>query len=447
MNLLNNTQKRKNSGFTLVELLVTMALMGMVMVIAGSFFNFSTLFEKKAEAEVDFQSNMRQASRVLNNSIRDSSVTFTLPAEQFSKAKIKQWNYLGIEGGKQIVQYVWNTTTLTHDAIVLVPSSAAISYNLYFNQNKKDTKLIEFSLEGYADGGANKNLLINSEIVAMNSLAVDDGGSLNNPAVALAYRSDPVPKPTNVKMLVALVIDTSGSMGNSMSTSTRLGVMKTEAHNFIVELTKYKIASLSIIPFAKLAYPNSFIDCTTSNASILETKITSLEATGGTNTGEALRRAYYTIESYRDDYKTTTDAGMRFYSSVILLTDGNPTYRTSKYTSYYDAETTDKIRNEDYVFLNGVENSSNVTAGMQYVNAIAPKYNTSTSGITTYVIGLGEGAGGNWSNVQTIATSYNFNKTKDYFFAAGTAASLKDAFISIKADMLESMWHIYGPYS
>lgn len=451
MRLFHNTRKSNRSGFTLVEIIVTMALMGMVLAIAGSFFNFSTILEKKSEGEFNFQSSMRQASRVLNNSIRDASVTFTLSEEVFSKAKIDEWNYLGIEDGKEIVQYVWNAGTATHDRVVLIPSSSAISYNLYFTQNKPGTKLLEFTLEGIDTNTSNKKLVINSEILAMNSLAVDDGGSSDNPAVAVAYRSDPTPKPEEtvtqvpVNMLVALVFDNSGSMGDHMGEGTRLSVLQTEANSFIEDLIALRNVKVSIIPFENDANnPGSFIDCTEANKASLTQKIQNFKAEGGTNTGDGLRRAYHKLQNYKNDPANQDE---NYVSYVILLTDGNPTYRTSTSKDSYTARTNDgDVTDEHYIFGDGGEGETNILNSMTYVNKIGTTLLAgTTSDIKTFVIGFGSVSGG-WTNIKSIAANANKDTTATYYYEADGSAKLNEAFQQITTTMVNQTWHIYGPY-
>jgi hypothetical protein len=157
---------------------------------------------------------------------------------------------LGVEDSKEIVQYKWNADNDNHDRIVLVPSSQAISYNLTFSQVYPNSKLIRFSLEGINSDDDGNKLTIDSELSAMNSVAVDEGGSLDNPAVAVAYRSDTTPKPQeittqqDVTMLIALVLDDSGSMDSDMwgkdwgdwgfrSDQVRKNIMKNEAKKLI----------------------------------------------------------------------------------------------------------------------------------------------------------------------------------------------------------------------
>jgi len=458
MRLMHNSQKSGNAGFTLVELMVTIALMALVLTMTGSFFNFSTIFEKKAESEFDFQSSMRLASTILNNSIRDASVTFIIPEKVFSQSKMDGWDYLGVESGKEIVQYVWNKDKNGigmggHDRIVLVTSSSAISYNLFFKQNKPDSKLLEFTLNGIDNGSAGKKLEIKSEISAINSLTVDDGGSNNNPAVAVAYRSDPTPKPQDivtkvpVNMLVVLVIDKSGSMGTSLGNGTRLSVMKTEVNNLINDLKIIDNSKVSVVAFSNTA--NQPLSLVTVTDSSIQTALNNMHASGGTNTGDGLRRAYYQIQNYK-----ATHSQEKFVSYVILLTDGNPTYKTSSVVKdHYQSNYSPRINDGDilnpvdnYIFGDGGESASNVNDAMGYVRTICTNLLAApSSDVMTFTIGFSSVAGG-FENIKEIARISNNDNAHTYYYEANGSAELKAAFEEITTTMVDNMWHIYGPY-
>ncbi len=454
---------QNSRGFTLVELMVTIALLGMVIFMAASFVNFSFNLEKKSEAEYDFQASMRQASRVLNNELRNSSVTFTMTEEYFTGSKKEKWDYLGVESKKEIVQYKWNPTTETHDRIVLVSSNPAISYNLTFNQVHPNSKLVGFSLEGINSGDDGKKHIIQSEISAMNSVAVDDGGSPDNPAVAVAYRSDTAPKPEeittrkDVTMLITLVLDDSGSMDYDMNgrssgqsgfdrNNIRKNIMKNEAKKLIDKFVALGNIKVAIIPFSSSANnPGAFIDCTVANRDSIKTEIDRLDASGGTNTGDGLRRAYYRINAYN-----TANSSEEIVNHIILLTDGNPTYYSSMYKNSYTAKTDDGNVSGDYIHGTGQETTANVNLSMNYVDSIGQTLVVGrTVNIRTFVIGFTAVPGG-VSRARDIAesscTSTTNPERKGTYYAAGSDVELESVFQEITSTILQETWHIYGPY-
>ena len=446
-----------NRGFTLVELMVTIALLVMVIFMAGSFINFSFNMEKKSEAEYDFQASMRQASRVITNELRNASVTFTLTDDFFSGEKKEKWDYLGLEGNKEIVQYKWNPDTETHERIVLVSSSEAISYNLTFSQVRANSKLIGFTLEGINSDEEGKKQTIKSELSAMNSLAVDEGGSPDNPSVAVAYRSDPLPKPKEmitdkkVTVLIAMVLDQSGSMADKMDVKegdetikrARIAIMREKANNLIGGFSEnYKVA---IIPFANSANkPGDFKTCTAENKEDINEHINKMKAEGGTNTGDGLRRAYHQIKKYNDDNKTE-----EIVNYIILLTDGNPTYYSSTKTKSYDAKLDDGELGSDYRLGTGSESSSvNINNSMKYVSDIGQKLIVGGAyNIRTFVIGFNDKPEG-VSRGMEIA-EYTNKKPADpneIYKEVSDDLELAKAFEEIKEMIHRELWHIYGPY-
>lgn len=455
MKLLDKIKISEQSGFTLTELMVTIVLTGMVIGLAGIFFNFSFLSEKKVEDEYSLQASMRQASEVLNNSIRKSTVTFTLTEDVFGEAKKNKWNYFGVEGGKEIVQYTWNESIATHDKKVLLTAPEGMSYNLYFSQNTPNSKLIQFNLECIKDGDAGKKIAVETELSAMNSIAVDDGGSVDNPAAAIAYRSDPAPTPEvittseEVTIAIALVLDESGSMADNMdggrvtaSKPSRVSIMKNQANHLINQFATQNIIAC-IIPFSSTANnPGTMKDCKrTSDVNDLKNKINNIDAEGGTNTGDGLRRAYYRLKAYN-----TANPGKEIVNYIILLTDGNPTYRSSRTRSGDAMLTADG--NCSYIAGSGSESLSNMNYCMDYVQTIGGMIaGDSAMPVRTFIIGF-SGISSDVSRAHEIAehcTGTGDNR-KGTYIEANSEIELESTLRSITSTILNETWHIYGPY-
>ncbi len=456
-----NPSRLDARGFTLVELMVVVALLTLVIFMAGSFITFSLRMEKQSEYEYDFQAAMRQASRIINNEVRQASVTFTLTKEYFEREKKAKWNYLGLENGKEVVQYTWNPATNSHDRKILIASDAAISYNLSFSQVVPNSKLLRFSLQGINNGAANDRLTIASDLTAMNSLTVDDGGSPDNPAVAIAYRSDEAPKPEevttggHVTMLIALVLDDSGSMRWGMdgkpvtpANPSRLSIMKNEAKKLIDKFASLGNIQVAIIPFAMDANrAGHFVPCTVSDKPVLKTQIEALVGSGGTNTGDGLRRAYHRIEEYN-----RTHSGDDIVNYIILLTDGNPTFyssstRKNHYTPKLDGS---NVPNSNYVFGTGGEADENVNKSVGYVYKVGQDLVVGRSlDIRTFVIGFTAVPGGVTrarEMAEVACTSTVYESRKGTYYAAGSDIELESVFEEITTSILKETWHIYGPY-
>lgn len=429
-------------GFTLVELMVTIVLIGMVVTLAGSLFNFSFMAEKNTEKEYDLQSEVRLASQILNKSIRDSTVTFTIPDTLFQKSKKAKWNYFGIENHNEIVQYSWDGTT--HVRKVLVKASDGVKYNLYFVNNAKDSKLIEFNLECFIDGNESKKIAIKTELDALNSVALDDGGSAETPATAIAYRTDPRPTPENVTISVSMALDKSGSMDENMTGGKRISIMKSKAKGLLAKFSDMGNVQVCIVPYSTSANnADNSMTGVTGNLSSLQQKIENMSANGGTNIGDALRRSYYAIKNYNN-----VNAGKQILNYVILLTDGEPTYCTKEKVSgvwkYYVKDGADISENKttDGGNIAGPGNDYSQDC-MDYIGTIgSDKIINGGFKIKTFVIGFSD----NKDDV-AHAKSIAEDKCKGTYYYAGDAAALEKAFDDIKTVILNDSWHIYGPYS
>lgn len=445
----NNMRSRfPRKGFTLIEIIIAIALLGLVVSAAGMFLGFSLKAQKLTSREAAIQAEVRKTSETLNNSIRVASVTFTVPESIFLSSKKEKWNYFGIENHTDIVQYIWNETTGLHDRRVLLTAGDGVLYNLYFDQSVTNTKLIQFNLDCFFDGSSEAKLKINTELEAINSVAVVDGGSTFNPSVAIAYRTDDRPLPESVTtnntvhVAVAMVLDDSGSMDFDLNgkqpgdwgfdrNNVRKDIVREKAKALVDQFAGMGNVEVSIIPFANDAdshTPFYSLDNQT-NVSIVKTKLNSLDGYGGTNTGDGLRRAYHLLYDHsRDPSKPETV----YY--IIALTDGNPTYYSWKNGAY-------QKDSADCYDVRGTGNSDPSDYCINYAKYIGS--NLISSGvidISTYVIGF--------TNVPTEVSKANqiAASALGTYFAATSAIELEQVFESITTTILHETWHIYGPY-
>ncbi len=457
-------KRQSNAGLTLIEIIIVLALLGIVTSFLMTFVNFSTASENKVEDEYVLQADVRLATEKLNNAIRESSVTFAIPGEVFFSNKKAKWNYFGIdEETGSIVQFIYNEEKskdedkVVHDKIVIVEAREGISFNLYFIQNIPGSNLIEYHLDVVDDTGDRETITIVSEIEAMNSLVVDDKGSGGRFAEALAYRNDPTPRPEDkgkaVTINVALVLDDSGSMKEDMHgrkagttgfdpEDIRIDIMKREARKLIDKFANLGI-KVAIIPFSTTAdNPGDIMDAKAYKVE-LKKKINSLKAEGGTNTGDAMRRAYYQLSKFQP-------ISGKAVNYMILLTDGDPTYRTGenkKGSGSYRPRTDDgNTGSSNYVWGDGNNDgrngAQNLKDCMAYCEVIGQKITSDkTLKIGSFVIGF-SAVESDIGNNETIAKDY-CNGT---YYEAADGLALESAFNGITRTILEETWHIYGPY-
>lgn len=451
---------RYRKGFTIIELMVTIVIASIAMSMASSFLNFSWISQQRTVDEYDLQSDIRLAADTVNYAIRDASVTFAITEDVFAGAKKEKWNYIGIEDNKEIVKWVWDPVSETHDRVVLLPEKEKIFYNLYFSQTVPNTKLISYHLEGYFEGSETEKAIIETELEAVNSVAVEDGGTASNPAIALAYRTDAKPQPeivttqTEVTIVVALVLDNSGSMRFDMngreyweywydSSNVRNSILESKAKDLVDQFAGIGNVKVCVVPFANDANNVSpMYDATTQKGQI-KSRIDNLYGYGGTNTGDGLRRGARMIEDYSDNHPAE-----EIVNYLILLTDGNPTFYSSDSRGSYIPQVNGE--NINYLWGSGYSQSNNISNSMNYVDYVGQNVVVGMDiDISTFVIGF-TAVPSEITRAEDIATdscTHDTNEArKGKYFEADSAVKLESVFSEITNTILQETWHIYGPY-
>ncbi len=304
-------------GITLIELIIVMALLGIVLTSAYSMLIFSNRVHVKAVDEFDLQSSFRLVTEHTNRITRFSTALFTIPQSSFRENNLSDgWNYIGIIDNAIVAfEYVG---TGVHKKKVLVPADPNISYKIVFTKSNSDPeeRVLGFFIQAFINGNLSNmdedgnpighiNLL--SEAESLNSLQIIYKGTPTDPAVALAYRSEDRNAPEyqieRPVAQVAMVLDTSGSMAWNLNGSStyivqdrRITKLIYSARNLIDKFAaSQQSVNISLIPFDTNANnPGSFYDAAT-QTSTLKTGINNLSAVGGTNTGDGLRRGYHRI--------------------------------------------------------------------------------------------------------------------------------------------------------
>lgn len=195
---------------------------------------------------------------------------------------------------------------------------------------------------------------------------------------------------------IALVLDTSGSMseeiasnkkcteqkifnycikhnkfGDHYETSTRIAELKKAAKSFIDTMKDVPNLKIGIIKYASDATIVS--DLKSANDLSLTTAINGLNANGGTNIREGLRKATYLLNKGNSNANKT----------VVLMTDGNPTYY-SKYDQLDDTDPTpygtgNSTTSETMTYT---KNLAKDQIGSRQYNAYSIGYGLDTSGST-----------------------------------------------------------------
>ncbi|NLF35045.1 MAG: prepilin-type N-terminal cleavage/methylation domain-containing protein, partial [Clostridiales bacterium] len=239
----------KNAGMTLVEVIVAVALLGVVVTGSYSVINFARLYLQKSQTEYQFQFATRYTLQKTSDAIRYSTAVFTIPDSSFAADNLDSgWDYIGIletAEGQEIVRYTYDIDSDSHLTTVLVPAQQDVGYEFVFtkvNPSDEDS-LLQFSIRSYPAGSVDSHgeavpaVTITSEVNSVNSLQIIDLSTPPYyPAVAIAFRAQE--RIQSVVGHVAMVLDTSGSMERGMDgvtghTPRRIDVLKTQAVTLI----------------------------------------------------------------------------------------------------------------------------------------------------------------------------------------------------------------------
>lgn len=374
--------KKSRRGVTLIELILVLAIMGIVGSIPVNMYIVGQKSHASTTREFEIQSNLRLATQKLTNTIRTASATFLfsevfaspelaeshyisafksdnafgtdkvvkltdafLLSRPFLKSAVNRfagWSFLILNNSKtELREFKWTITGVnanegyyTMTRIIEEQLNPKMIYDIEYEKKNVffEDAMLEFKIAGKVEGSDTKAIEIISQLEALNSLQViDRGKEASTKSTAIFYRSDDRPTPTDNEAVVAMVLDKSGSMGYNMlgnsGNPTRLSILKTQANSMIDKFGQVGmgITNMNVTPFSgsgNVTAYTDFLDITKlDNRTNLQNIINALSANGGTNVGDGMRRAYYRIQSYNTD-----DALKDKNKYMIILMDGVPTY-------------------------------------------------------------------------------------------------------------------------
>lgn len=450
---------KKNTGMTLIEVIVSIALMGLVVTGAYSLINFTRLYLQKSRAEYEFQFSTRYALQQTGDVIRYSTAVFTIPESSFSAGHLDSgWDYIGIvdtDDGQQIVKYTYDMDTNTHFESVLVPPQKDVRYEFVFSSvdpSHEDT-LLNFSIRSYPAGSVDEHgeevpaVTVTSEVSSQNSLQIYDLSTPPaDPAVAIAFRAQE--RIQSVVGHVAMVLDTSGSMSDYLGAKTRIETLRDRAKDVINEFAREDNIDIKLVPFSTSANASSDSEFLSSKDPALITAVNALRALGGTNTGDGLRRAYWALYRHNEE----AGAGVRPSNYLVILVDGDSNFASIDHYVSNAADATfitgEGSVNEGYLNISPYDRTNGNIAGpgngwdqpygAKYVQLIGE--NQIRGFARVYVIGFaGEGS----ASVAQIANACGARP--ENVFTANDEAALQEAFSDIRQDIVNDLWYLQGP--
>lgn len=490
-----NAARGRRRGFTVAEVVIAMLLMSFLVVLAVSLINLASVGVVGTEIQTTIVREDSAFAAKLNEALRESTVSFTIPKESFNDTSklTANWNYLGLMDDVHIPKSCSRTGSEIDSAQALVyieyagktaPSSVPKDCNLlsnsdgYFYQKilghaftdvnginhayslvfkptdptntAAQTIKYDFSSEvTYASGvpvGTGKDVEIDTMLNCLNAIQVVYKGSDSNPSVALAFRSDFMPTwassqtvKTPTKTTVVMILDTSSSMKYEISGRPRLDVLKERTVELIRELSKEKMVNIIVVPFGHGAgFGNSWGKYTykaEDDMNVLIGKINKLKWAGSTNLGDGMRVAYHELEKLK---RTGADIGSVV---LVMMTDGGMnmyTYDKETKRFYFGDGIYNKNKKNAKFDVSGILKPGNRRRARDYAREMGEKW---TSGFTlskTYLISLDNGMTQADKDVLT-------GVFKEEVIDIKSLAEFKKVFEQIGTDIAEVMWAFEGP--
>lgn len=478
MNRINNSK-----GFTLLELIVVISIIGLVITTIFSILFFGYDVYGRTQKDFDMQSQVRVAMEEMGNLIRDSRAVFAVPSIEY---KDPEWRYIAVNStGDKVVSFSFDTVHSRWEEKVLMGPFEGVTFKIGFdklNSMSKDNTLRMY-VEAYTDGGLSQRFDIQSGYQALNALQVIDYGTEAAPAIALAYRSDEFVY-ENQKLIVniALVLDYSGSMNwnidetkkdNVPVNERRITILRTKVKELVAQFASNQNENIEIYISATMFDETAniptnetkhffFVRNTTERTTLLE-RIDNRQADNGTNTGDGFRRAYHKLKNKSDNDNPTNDPNIIVKNYTIVLVDGDSNYftgdaratcffglfcRDHEYRSYYLGDGNTLLRSFSNSFRTGAFLLGEDHPIVRGYDTVTGKMLVDNDFSTAYLISFGKinkknGVITDSDSINNLKTALSL--TDSHFFRADSEESLGLSFSDIQLQITNDYWHFLGP--
>ncbi len=437
---------KKRRGISLLEVVLYMMIASIMLVaIGGVIFAMSDHFHVSS-GEFMIQSDIRHTMQVVSTEVKKSTVAFVVTSADYDGDPAHltpKWNYIGLNSaGTAVVNYVYDEVSGTHKEIVLSQSEYGVKYKLTFEKDSvKEKRVITVSLEGeltVLDKGGPFEYALSTSAEATNAINIFTRESAANPGVAIAYRTDPIPK--GVRIRIGFVFDNSGSMRRDMNgqkTSisglpSRLDILQDKSKELVKNLAEIGVVDATLASFGSRLKngPLEMYDLTNELTDI-EDKIDEMKAWGATNMGDGFRYAAAEISD------APVDPEIQYKNYYVLLTDGalNGHTRVNATNNYAMARETPTyvIGGQAYDYVKTLYNHYRSTSGIDKVYVIG------FSGISTDIDGANQIAIDCGGAVDPVTL-----QPKNYYEAT-SADDLDAVFEEIRNEIAKEVWYIMGP--
>jgi prepilin-type N-terminal cleavage/methylation domain-containing protein len=480
---------KSRKGVTLLELILALALIGIVITIGTNIFIVGNKAQKASITEADMQANTRLLSEQINNITRFATKTHTIPSSsfQYSEDGVRDpiTSYIGITKAGHVVIDEPGETGQPRKIQYIAKKQEGIDYEIVFDKvlgadGKEMDTVLSFSIVGKRDGKIVNEIV--SKVDVLNSINIEHLGTLSDPAVAIAYSMIDPGSQEWIEMspdaYIALVLDKSGSMAWDMDgpsvpvNNKRITILKEKALKMIDRLAALDFnIYVSVVPFSDNANnPNDFKNLQDDDElNEVKTIINNLNANGATNTGDGIRRAYYQLKNKADSLISSSqiDDYSDITQHMMILVDGETNTETRKITDawwFLWWHITEHMTAEDGNTNNTIADNNRRTVSVgdnnnDYVNflgnnLIKPyKYThegVEKQAINSFVIGFSN-LPKDHNSLQSIGNSVlgkqfeHLDGTMKPYILATNADELDFAFEQFEAEVENSLWVITRP--
>ncbi len=436
----------RRGGFTLVELIIAIVVVGIIILTLTGFLSNGLTYHTYNSREFIVQTDVKYVTTHVAQSIKNASVSFIVTADDYggtAQGLTQGWNYIGPNAeGTQLLEFTYNAQTKKHHVRILTQGAPGMKYEMTFDKdNEVDDKLIEFNVRGWLDQtlastSIDHSYALHSRVSADQANMVYSRATPTKPGVALAYRSDPIPKGMQINL--TLILDNSGSMAWDMSgrenkptSQRRITILKAETKKLIDDFVSIGFVNIVFSPFGSTARQTTDLLNVVSDRRAIDRVIDDMYAEGGTNVGDGMRVGFHKVFS-----SSKRDPLLEQHDYVIILTDGAA-------NAYFNNYPTDDGR---YTNWQGGYDEPRyyIDRALTYIRIVYDYFNDRLDKV--YVIGFSAVSKEKelGSDIGRLCGGWGYPVANNYYDAS-SSEDLRAIYEEIRGEITRELWYVMGP--